>query len=199
MRESKMLPDVGLTAMNDKRHDDSPDPLGLGMTLPPGRLTVADELALAKYAVGRRLAVEVGTFLGRSAALLARFAERVISIDSYPYKEPVFEDVRASLAYIPNLALRKNLSNLAAGEFTDGSVDLFFVDAGHRYQDVMRDFWCFFDKLCPEAIIIFHDYKLMAGGNPMMNVRGPVDHLVSTGVLELIEAPGWCAVCRIKK
>ncbi len=181
----------------DKRLDCEPDPLRMGMNLPPGHLTREDELVLSQFASERQLAVELGTYHGRSAMLLSYFAERVVSIDSFSYVDgPAFDEVAKTLSTRDNIRLIHSRSDVASTIFEDGSIDFLFVDADHTRLGVVRDVQAFWPKLTDDALIVFHDYLLMTGANPMMDVKSPVDDMVAAGALRMVEVAGWCAVCQ---
>ncbi|OLC99949.1 MAG: hypothetical protein AUH86_01220 [Acidobacteria bacterium 13_1_40CM_4_58_4] len=52
----------------------------------------------------------------------------------------------------------------AAGEFSDGSIDLLHIDGTHRYEDVKKDFETWLPKLSQNGIILFHDVTARVKG-----------------------------------
>ncbi|MFZ3377560.1 MAG: class I SAM-dependent methyltransferase, partial [Chthoniobacterales bacterium] len=52
----------------------------------------------------------------------------------------------------------------AAGEFSDGSIDLLHIDGAHRYEDVKKDFETWLPKLSQNGIVLFHDVTARVKG-----------------------------------
>jgi hypothetical protein len=52
----------------------------------------------------------------------------------------------------------------AAGEFSDGSIDLLHIDGSHRYEDVKKDFETWLPKLSQNGIVLFHDVTARVKG-----------------------------------
>jgi predicted O-methyltransferase YrrM len=130
--------------------------------LPYGHLTEDDEQKLRMYSKGVRCAVELGTFLGRGAAILSENAKRVVTIDNYSdeYFGGIFHDldtVRERLHKYRNIRCVCADSSSYAKEIIPGDVDLLFIDADHSYEGVKRDFEACFPVLASGAYILFHD------------------------------------------
>ncbi len=179
--------------------DHSPDPFGLGVTLPDGHLTRADEEILREFSANAELVVDLGTHRGRSAAIMACYACRVITIDWYGYKPdkaPTIEQVRENLRAWPNIKILKGWSWDLAGAIEDESADMVFQDAGHSVANIMDDFNAYRPKLRRGGVMIFHDYKYQVGHTVNMAVRPAVNDVIATGLVELIRIAGWCAVVR---
>lgn len=133
--------------------------------LPYGHLTEDDEQKLRMYSKGVKCAVELGTFLGRGAAILSEGAKKVITIDSY--SDPLFggvyhtrETVMKRLYNYPNISfLKGDTSNrgVVASIYDFNSVDFLFIDADHSYDGAKKDFEAWFPVLVPGAFILFHD------------------------------------------
>ncbi|MBF0495588.1 MAG: class I SAM-dependent methyltransferase [Deltaproteobacteria bacterium] len=65
--------------------------------------------------------------------------------------------------------------------WSNGPIDLLFIDAFHTYDDVKADFNHFFPHLSEEAIVVFHDYS----------VYQPLFHGVARFVNELLDSGRW--------
>lgn len=116
---------------------------------------------LAERLEGRRWGtiLEIGTYRGMSAVVLARFAEAVITIDTeaQPEVAKVLElggcADRVSPIIVPNNAAKTLLiKNL--------HFDMAFIDGGHSYVQVLGDYAS--TKRCGE--LLFHDYPDSGSG-----------------------------------
>lgn len=135
--------------------------------------------ALAKTAASRGCVVEVGSFLGRSTAVLAQAVRsggggKVVAID--PHRggsgDVGSEDSEAEATTLP--LLRHNLRRLgvddlvtvvcadataAARDWCHGRVSLLFVDGLHTYEGVLADFAALEPHLADAAVVVFDDYR----------------------------------------
>ena len=124
--------------------------------------------------------VEIGTRHGIMAAVLARFAERVITLDVDA--SPLVRDVLAC-AGVRNVVPVVVDGNAAKGLLLDSlRFDLAFVDGDHRYEGVAFDF----AHVRHGGRVLLHDY-----GDPRYEgVTRFVDELVD-GVVERDAPFAW--------
>lgn len=136
----------------------------------------ADEMLLASYSAGCSLAVDLGTCNGKSAAILAQNAERVITVDLFEDFENIhnegsrahykkvfessphyYEHVKVALSCYSNITVVKDFTYEYAKTQNDGSVDLVFVDADHSFLGTQKDFNAWLPKVKQGGVFIFHD------------------------------------------
>lgn len=121
--------------------------------------------------------VEVGSWLGKSAAFMAveiknsnkninfycvdtwggsiehEFDERIINDTLY---NSFLKNIEPVKDYIN--PIRKS-SEEASKDFEDNSLDFIFIDAGHSYEDVINDLNKWYPKLKENGIIAGHDFS----------------------------------------
>jgi predicted O-methyltransferase YrrM len=136
----------------------------------PGYLHYAEAITL--YSVATSLSgwmVEVGSWQGRSAAVLCAAAKRtgasVICIDSFVrppgvgYQQSSREKLEANLA---KLGLRANAIYSEPSQLVVSTLelplDLVFIDADHREEAVYYDACAWSARVKAGGYIIFHDY-----------------------------------------
>lgn len=114
--------------------------------------------------------VEVGSWAGRSShAILTGSKGAVWCVDTWKGSKEEFdltnpmakerdmlEVFKKNVGHFPNLNIIQKPSVEAAKEFTDKSIDIVFIDAGHSYEEVVEDI----DAWLPKAkkILCGHDY-----------------------------------------
>ncbi len=117
--------------------------------------------------------VEVGTYKGRSTQALARVASEwggmVYCVDNWKisgkYEEPqmnymgAFCDNMKDLGYRDNVAIMFMDSLWASRVFRDAGADLVFIDASHRYLDVVSDIDFWRPKVRPGGLLVGHDVE----------------------------------------
>ncbi|GAA0910912.1 class I SAM-dependent methyltransferase [Virgisporangium aurantiacum] len=135
--------------------------------------------ALAKNLPGTGCVVEIGSFLGRSTAVLAQAVRgrgqgRVVAID--PHRggsgDVDSQDPTGAASTLP--LMRHNLHRLglldlvdiecatatdAAGTWSHGPVRLLFIDGLHTYDAVQADFAAVEPHLDAGAVVVFDDYR----------------------------------------
>lgn len=140
--------------------------------LPFGELTAEDEVMLRKYARSRQNVVDLGTLLGRSAAIMAEVAERVTTVDLHEHTSEILNpDSRKHYESVfqrwphPFAAVKHTLaawSNITAlhgitCQAVETNVDLLFVDDDHSYEGAERVLEAYLPRLAPGAWVLFHD------------------------------------------
>lgn len=120
--------------------------------------------------------VEVGTWLGKSAAYLAveiANSNKNIKFDcvdlwesnqEYENENVVKENVFYE-TFLKNIEPVRNFLNPiklpsleAAKLYKDNSLDFIFIDASHIYENVKNDIEAWYPKLKPQGILAGHDY-----------------------------------------
>lgn len=110
--------------------------------------------------------VEIGSWQGRSLhALLSGCAYPVWAVDNWdeelmaPYgsAREAKEIFRINMAPFSNLTVLEMSSPEAAQRFKDGSVDMVFIDADHRYEAIKADIGAWLPKT--EVLICGHDFS----------------------------------------
>jgi predicted O-methyltransferase YrrM len=128
--------------------------------------------------------LEIGCYKGASACLmLSRPNTTVISIDSLNASSK--EEINQSIALFKNKESKFKLivGNSQSPEtesdfefFNDGNgIDILFIDAGHKYQDVLNDFSIYSKYLNKNGFIVFDDYN---DKEYCPEVKTAVDYLV---------------------
>jgi len=118
------------------------------------------------------IAVEVGTFSGENAVVMAKYFNRVVTID--PWLNGYDKDDHASNAgmaevekkYLERTESFTNISHIklpsieASKQFDDGSVDLVYLDGDHRAEALVADIDAWKPKVRPGGILAGHDISM---------------------------------------
>ena len=108
--------------------------------------------------------VELGTYKGWTATLLAAVSDRVVSIDTQEYGPPDAPP-SAELTFLKGDATDP-LTAKEAVFHLGGPIDLLFIDDGHYYETIVAEFNLWKPFVRPGGWIAFHDI------NPLANI-GP--------------------------
>lgn len=141
------------------------------------QLSDADRAALAELAQGKKLVIDVGTFLGGSAeALLSGMPEdgRLITVDNYrgvdgsiTIQVPRDLMVRYVLERLEPFANQLTVmvgdSRQCAKALPPHSADLVFLDAAHDYENVKADIDAWLPVLKPDGLMTGHDFDRRSG------------------------------------
>jgi hypothetical protein len=135
-------------------------------------------------AADRALFVEVGSFKGRSTAYLGveilnsgkHVALHCVDYWNAPDEPDLLGTFTANLAPLVarglSLTLHREASTAAAGRFADRSVDFLWLDAGHRYEEVLADLQAWLPKVCDGGVIGGDDYGFLGVSAAVKDVLG---------------------------
>ena len=138
-------------------------------------------LHLFELAVSMKIIVEIGSWHGKSThALLSgnRFSKMngtVYAVDHFQgsadkndqtHGKSSKEEFIENCGHFPNLVHLEMSSVEASKTFEDNSVDMVYIDGGHRYEDVIEDLRCWYPKV--RILLCGHDFT-------MTNVRKAIE------------------------
>lgn len=126
------------------------------------------------------IAVEFGTHKGQTTRLLSYLFKKVYTVNINDNTEAMQLNFdRNNIEYISNFNLYSNQS-LNINE----PISLFFIDGGHRYEEIITDINRVTNMPCMEnCYLLFDDY----GSTINPGIRQAVDQAVSEGILEIKE------------
>lgn len=157
----------------------------------PVTQTRPEELdCLARHARGRREALEIGTFMGVSAAVIAAAlspAGRLHCVDPYPGSDAVLRIARRHLARA-GVAGRVEFHRGTAASSADRlpqAIDFAFIDGDHSREGLAADWRLVAPRLQPGGVVCLHD-TISPPGPPC----GAVDYFRE----HIRVAPGFSAV-----
>lgn len=179
----------------------------------PSAVTQEEARLLFRYA--RRAAerdeqvVEVGTFRGRSAVLLARSGAKLACVDPWaPWvnhqgrmcQGATVDQFRSELqkrVLLHRVQVIRATSAEAAARWDGGPIGLMFIDGVHTADGTRTDWHAWAPHLLPGAVIAWHDYTLHGEpGHENSGVHLTVDWLVVGGNVEIIDRAGSLVVTR---
>lgn len=143
------------------------------------------------YSVGKNWRVlEIGSYAGASAELMAQYAGLVICCDVWEaFIKPesraqvVYSDFLKTKKRNPNILERKIDSNILAKEYGFNTLDMVYIDADHTYEPVKMDILTWKDKVRPGGIISGHDY--------MEGVKQAVDEIFGAENIKVFSDSSW--------
>jgi glycosyltransferase involved in cell wall biosynthesis len=135
---------------------------------------IDDAEVLYSYAVNAKdLIVEIGSFIGKSASILAQSKPancQLVCIDPWDDTKysgrgrkllagrkaiDVFHENMASMGLSPETIKSKSVD--AVSNFQDNSIDLLYIDGCHTRRGVSQDIELYYPKVKDGGIILFHD------------------------------------------
>ncbi len=102
------------------------------------------------------IVVDLGTYRGTSSAHIHKYCPQVKCIYAIDIQEP--DPERSLIRDLPRVKFVKGYSDACAGQFSDASVDLIFVDADHSQAGVHKDLAAWAPKIKRGGVIAGHDY-----------------------------------------
>lgn len=169
------------------------------------------------------LAIELGSYQGKTATLLAEVFDVVLAIDLYGHT------IKGISQYdeIGNVSLNEIVENIKQRKligrvipivaptsilplFSGVNPDFIFVDAGHDYDNAFKDLLNSHHVVNKEGVVAVHDYKRPGFGHPPYDPNHPhhgphdpwwgvakaVDELIEQGYYEIIEH--YCGIVALK-
>lgn len=142
----------------------------------PSHITARERATLNRLARGKKVIVEIGSYLGASAAALAAANSdpgvRVYCIDTWGNdamsegKRDTFSEFeRNTQEYcdriIPLRGLSRDQAPLVASR--EPQIDLLFIDGDHSYEGVLADWENYGAMLRSGSVVVFHDYGWASG------------------------------------
>lgn len=141
----------------------------------PG-MTLSDRLTLYHFAQRlpkNAVAVEVGSYLGSSAAVLSAALKRrggnLYCVDTWQNndmsegsRDTYSEFLRNIEPWSDRIIPLRGFSTEVASSF-EHRIDFLFIDAEHTYEGVRADADAWLPKVRPGAVVIFHDYPNAPG------------------------------------
>lgn len=135
-------------------------------------------LLLKHFGTGFTTMLEVGVYCGRTPSTLLPIMPMLHYIGVDPWlpwgEEPGYqilinarqEALRVAAQHPIRMRLLDVPSTVAATYLGDGSLDLVFIDAGHRYEPVHADMLAWKPKVRPGGVLCGHDYQFQQGVGP---------------------------------
>lgn len=155
----------------------------------------ADEAAILYHVAKLRPSVwlEIGSFVGWSAAHLAMAGVAVLAVDQeYTDRNAIKLRAEENLKAAHLLANVELIGNSSDGFFQDAPIDYFdgvFIDGNHDAPEPLRDAQRALTALNARGVIVLHDYA----GRP---IRDAVDWLFDQGFkVRIYQTPAQLAVC----
>jgi SAM-dependent methyltransferase len=135
-----------------------------------------------------KLVLEIGTHQGISTALLAEYAEKVVTVDIIP--NALCKSIWQYLGVAEKIESHVFMSQQVRDDLivnTAVKADLIFIDGGHLMRDVEYDF-----SLCSCTTVLFHDYWDSEKSWP--DIKEFVDSLVSHNLYDITITPPFALV-----
>lgn len=143
-----------------------------------GQLAIEESRFLRRAASGRRVIVEIGSYRGKSAAMLALGSApdgRVTAIDPHlrsegagttaygDEDERVFHETMARVGISDRVTHVVETSAAARPGWGDTPIDLLWIDGDHSYEGVRRDLEDWAGLVKPGGLLACHDYAHREG------------------------------------
>lgn len=125
---------------------------------------------LCEIVKSREIMVEVGSLVGFSTKIFAKYFDKVISIDPYlanktGYTDQSRLDVAKDVFFLrfvdsANVTQTHLLSEQAHPYVDNQSLDMVYIDASHTYEDVKNDIAWWEPKIKPGGYMAGHDITI---------------------------------------
>lgn len=142
----------------------------------PSHITTRERVALNRLARGRRVVVEIGSYLGASALALAAdnasSGMRLYCVDTWENdamsegKRDTFADFEKNTRqYRESIVALRGFSQEQARILAsrERNIDLLFIDGDHSYEGALGDWESYSGMLRTGSIVAFHDYGWAPG------------------------------------
>ena len=160
----------------------------------PGWLKYGEGKALFDLCRGKRV-LEIGSYLGLSTICIAQTAEHVVSVDPHDGRgtQNPYETHDAFLSFLEKYGVAEKVESIVGltADAPSGPFDVVFIDGAHDFESVRADIEHAIERLAPEGVIAFHDYR--SDVDP--GVTAAVDEFLGAGG-ELLALHGTLAVVK---
>lgn len=151
--------------------------------------------SLAFYAKDKKVAVEIGSWCGGSASIIAPVVDKLVCVDTFMTTAGFMEDTFVEFTQnMYRLGLVDKISTIRGDALLQetidklpGDIDFIYIDHGHSYEDIINLHKLIKPKLAPGAIVIFDDYS-----SSWPEVIVGVNEIIACGDLSAIEFIGGC-------
>ncbi len=139
-----------------------------GLANPHSQMNAIEKSSLRKYAAGRKLALEIGTYMGVTASIIAEAMDadgKLYCVDPFEKKNGTENPgyLMALRALKRRGALQK--TNFLKGYSTDpeikakipANLDFILVDGDHSYEGLANDWQIVLNRLATNGIVCLHD------------------------------------------
>jgi predicted O-methyltransferase YrrM len=176
----------------------------LGLDDAATQTSAAERAAIARFAAGRRTALEIGVFEGVTTALIAKQLTpdgTLFGVDPFfPGRLGICwskliaqrEVGRAGVA--PKVRFVRALSHEAASKMAENRFDLIFIDGDHSLEGIEQDWADWSAKIAPDGVILLHDTQVPPH-NPLVRDLGSYRYFQETisrdprfQVLEIVDS-----------
>lgn len=137
--------------------------------------------------------VEVGSYAGASAELMAQYAGVVVCCDIWELflgakvASKVYRSFLKTKSRNKNIVETRGYSETVAKEFGKETIDMVYIDADHSYDSVKADILAWSDKVKVGGLIAGHDYC-------MPDVSRAVDEIFKKENIRYFKDSSWAFV-----
>lgn len=145
-----------------------------GIDPPQTQTTLAEQQALATYAEGKNMVVEIGVFEGFTTEILARSMSpkgKLYGIDPFfkgklgvCYGELICKHYLKKNRLLDRVVLIPKLSWEAVNDVKE-NIDFIFIDGDHSYEGLRRDWNDWSGKIIPGGCAALHDTQLSSNAS----------------------------------
>lgn len=127
-------------------------------------------IALTQRVPENGMIVEIGAEFGMSASLFCQYRNagvKILSVDLFPGN--LMDVHRANLEKVKLGGRSRQIKGDSAQigrTWTQGGIDLLFVDGDHSYEGVKRDITAWMQHVKPGGYAVFHDAAPITNRNP---------------------------------
>lgn len=147
---------------------------GMWTKFTKGQMLFGDFEVLYEFSKGKEVIVELGTSKGFGAMVLSMHGGLVYTVDNYLHRmaddeeviveensQEVFESVKGYFkSKYKTITPLKGDTSEVAHQFPSESIDLLYIDGGHKYSEVKLDYDSWVFKVKSGGFILFHDYSV---------------------------------------
>lgn len=176
----------------------------LGLEAAATQTSGTERAAIARFAAGRRTALEIGVFEGVTTVLIAK----QLTPDGTLFGVDPFFPGRLGICWSKLIAQRevaragvaskinfiRSLSHEAATRLTENGFDLIFIDGDHSLEGIRQDWADWSGRIAPDGVILLHDTQVPPH-NPLVRDLGSYRYFQETisrdprfQVLEIVDS-----------